>query len=203
MCLSQDPESRSALKPVATRDPRKDPAVHVSLPSDAIVKQQRDSPQRTSFRTFSGPGTPSKSRSDAARTRTKPQFPQAPIPIETKTGEKPTSSPPSPLRKERQRSLFARNQTRHQTPPLSVAVDVLVGERRYRGRIWECQTLFEKNRAHLLLRVFAFVESLLCRRPVRRNKALVFQKLARCAKGPFGRITGVRTGLRRASHKPP
>jgi hypothetical protein len=143
MCLSQDPESRSALKPVATRDPRKDPAVHVSLPSDAIVKQQRDSPQRTSFRTFSGPGTPSKSRSDAARTRTKPQFPQAPIPIETKTGEKPTSSPPSPLRKERQRSLFARNQTRHQIPPLGVAVDVLVGERRYRERPLACQTLFE------------------------------------------------------------
>ncbi len=90
-CLSKGSRSDSQL--IAThrrKNPRKDPAVHVSLPSDAIVKQQalsgQDLPQPTSLRRIA-PENPN----------LEPQS----LNLETKTGEKPTRTPPSPSRKSR------------------------------------------------------------------------------------------------------
>ena len=81
MCLTRTPKPEANPRP---QSPRKDPAVHVSLPSDAIVKQRGS---QASGEPRQSPRLPSQNPSKTLNSRLSPYT------IAAKTGEKPTFSP--------------------------------------------------------------------------------------------------------------
>jgi hypothetical protein len=168
-CVSHRTPPRTQLAPRSKRCPRKDPAVHVSLPSDAIVKQQAPQGRNSS-----------ESERHCRFALVRAPISRFPVLTETKTGEKADPLLPFPFQG-RAGSGLSSLRSRPSSPPRSPAPRPAVQSPLSRRTPPTCQTLSARKTSQWLPRGSDLGKARPAHCTVSRNKALVFRQNRHCA----------------------